>query len=266
VWRVASSEMDLARYNWFSGLSYRVEALCAAMPGAIVANSHAGGKAVVGRGFPPDRVSVVWNGIRTDLFRPGPGAGAAFRRDRGLASASWLIGQVARSDPKKGWEDFIDAAKKLCDRRSDVRFLCVGVEPGDYGRGLKERAERLGIGNRITWCGLEQDIVSVYNALDINTLASRFGEGCPNAVGEAMACGVPCVVTDVGDAALVVGRREQVVPPGKPEALAEAWARLLERLESDRDEISARSRERIMERFGVERYVNETEAVLLGVR
>lgn len=266
VWRVAASEMDLGRYHWFSGLSYRVEALCASMPALVIANSHAGREAVLKQGYAPDKVKVVWNGICTDWYRPDAELGAGRKRQWGLDAGKWTIGQVARSDPKKGYEDFIDAATMLCDRRDDVQFLGVGVGSDGYGRRLRERAERQGIGERITWRGLEKDMLAAYNAMDINTLSSRFGEGCPNAVAEAMACGVPCVVTDVGDSARIVARPQQVVSPESPEALAEAWARLLDRLDADRASVARESRERVVESLSVERYIDETESLLVGVR
>lgn len=266
VWRVASSEMDLARYDRFSALSYRIEAACSSMPEVIVANSAAGREAAVQRGFAPGKVRVVRNGVRTDVFQPHSDAGAALRRQWGLDDGSWIIGQVARSDPKKGYEDFLDAAALLCERRSDVRFLCVGVEPDDYAHRLGDRAVRNSIASRVTWRGMEDDMRSVYNAMDINTLASRFGEGCPNTIGEAMACGVPCVVTDVGDSGVVVGRTGEVVPPASPAELAAGWMSLLTKLEADPAAIKSAARTRIIEDFSVERYVEETEAILLGIQ
>lgn len=266
VWRVASSEMDLSRYHWFSGLSYRIEALCASRPAAVVANSYAGRDAVVQRGFAAESVKVVSNGIRTNVFAPAANVGATLRRRWELDDSKWTIGQVARSDPKKGYEDFLDAAALLCGQRSDVQFLCVGVDSGDYARGLKDRAQRIGVADRVTWRGMEEDMFPVYNAMDINTLASRFGEGCPNAVGEAMACGVPCVVTDVGDSAMMVGETGAVVSPASPQALAQAWARLLASLETDKTATSKAVRERIRREYSVDRYIDETEALLLGIQ
>jgi glycosyltransferase involved in cell wall biosynthesis len=266
VWRVASSDMDLSRYHWFSAFSYRVEAFLASLPDAIVANSFAGREAVAKRGFAPDKVSVIWNGIRAEDLRPDRERGAELRRSCGLDPEKWTIGQVARVDPKKGYEDFLDAAGMLSERRSDVQFLCAGASPGEYFDGLRDRTERNGICYRLVWLGVESDMLPIYNAMDINTLSSRFGEGCPNAVGEAMACGVPCVVTDVGDSAMMVGHTGEVVPPGSPEQLMRAWTRLLNRLDADGEGTRAEARKRIAGSFGVERYINETETLLLSVQ
>lgn len=266
VWRLASSEMDLSRYHWFPALSYRVEARLAWIPALIIANSSAGRAAALGRGYPADRLRVVVNGIQTGNFQPHRESGQALKQAWGLDNGKWTVAQVARSDPKKGYEDFLAAAKILCDHRDNVQFLCVGVDSGDYARRIKDEAQRKGISDRVLWRGVEDDMGPVYNAMDINTLASRFGEGFPNAVGEAMACGVPCVVTDVGDSAVIVGDCGEVVAPGAPDQLARAWTRLLARLETGGAALRDEARRRIVEHFSVDRYIDETEKLLRGLR
>ena len=98
---------------------------------------------------------------------------------------------------------------------------------------------------------------AVYNALDLATSAS-ITEGFPNVVGEAMACGTPCVVTDVGDSAWIVGDAGIVVPPRRPEALAAGWNTALAGLE----DLAPRARRRIVGHFSVERLVKKTEEAL----
>ena len=102
----------------------------------------------------------------------------------------------------------------------------------------------------------------VYNAFDVVCSASVFGEGFSNAVGEAMACGVPCVVTDVGDSALIVGDTGLVVPPGDPEALVEGLCTLIGVIEEKGQELSTKARERIVGRFSRHRLVGTTYRVL----
>lgn len=265
VWRLASSEMDLAEYHWFSALSYKVEAMLASTPELIVANAISGREAAVRRGYPADHVKVIANGIQTGLFVPREQSGKAVRHAWGLDESKWTIGQVARSDPKKGYEDFLSAAKILRGIRTDVQFLCIGVDSGEYALRLKERAKQAGISGCVTWRGIEAEMGPVYNAMDINTLSSRFGEGFPNAVGEAMSCSVPCVVTDVGDSGIIVGDTGETVPPGSPEQLARGWTRVIDRLEADQGDLKRMTRQRIVDHFSVERYIDETEQLLLGL-
>ena len=111
-------------------------------------------------------------------------------------------------------------------------------------------ATKLNLAERIIWAGDQDDMPAVYNAIDIATTSSR-GEGFPNVIGEAMACGVPCVVTDVGDSAHVVGDTGIAVLPTDPEALAAGWLQMLQLSDSQRREMGDRARQRICEKFSV---------------
>lgn len=265
VWRLAASDMDLTEYDWFSAASYRIEAICSKVPKMIVVNSQAGKEYAAARSYPGAKLRVVLNGIDTTIFAPDPEAGTRLLQRWGLDSRKWHIGMVARADPKKGHGDFLEAVRLFCQDRSDVEFICIGLDSSDYARELYDNACNLGIADKITWRSFEKDIKAAYDALDINTLASRFGEGFPNSIGEAMACGVPCVVTDSGDSAAIVGDVGEVVPRGNPEALMRGWTRLLQRLEGEGPLLKRQARCRIVEKFNVDIYVARTEELLLEV-
>jgi len=98
-------------------------------------------------------------------------------------------------------------------------------------------------------------------ALDIASSSSAYDEGFPNVVGEAMSCGVPCVVTDVGDSAWVVGEAGRVVPPRNSEALYAAWRELVDMETAVRRELGMRARQRVKEQFSIERIVQQYESV-----
>lgn len=262
VWRLASSDMSLSKYDWFSAASYKVEAAFSRFPAVIIANSYAGCEAAEKRGFPKAKLRVVVNGIETEVFVRAEEDGRSARREWGIDDGKRVIGIVARADPKKGYEDFLSAARMLRDVRNDVWFACIGAGEGRYAATLKSLAKAFGMDDAIVWRSCEQDMPRAYNALDINTVASRFGEGFPNSVGEAMSCGVPCVVTDVGDSALIVGATGELVPRQSPEDLMQGWQRLLYRLDNDEEDTRARARRRIVEKYSVSTYVDRTERVL----
>jgi glycosyltransferase involved in cell wall biosynthesis len=138
--------------------------------------------------------------------------------------------------------------------------VIVGEGSRTYTAGLTALAAELGVADRITWTPPRRDVDGVFAALDVLTLCSAFGEGFPNVVGEAMACGTPCVVTDVGDAAWVVGDTGRVVPIGDAGALARAWSELLPSLGCP--SLAERCRARIVAEFGLDALVRNTQTAL----
>lgn len=201
---------------------------------------------------------VINNGIDTDKFRPDPSAREIVRREWGIPGDSPLIGIAARLSPVKGHADFLKAASLLLRERGDARFVCIGGGNERYGNELKLLGRDFGLGDLILWAGVREDMPSVLNALDV-LCSSSHSEGFPNVIGEAMACGVPCVVTDAGDSALIVADLGTVVPPGDPAALAQGLDGMLDLLPKvRRDDL----RRRIEENFTLEKMIGETEKAL----
>jgi len=109
--------------------------------------------------------------------------------------------------------------------------------------------------------GPRDDMARVYSALDITTLSSAFGEGCPNVLLEAMACGVPCVATDCGDSAAILGPTGGVVPPRNPDALAAAWERLISLGTDTRRSLGSRARDRVTRTYALPAIVSSYDAL-----
>jgi glycosyltransferase involved in cell wall biosynthesis len=168
---------------------------------------------------------------------------------------------VARLDPMKDHMTFLAAATLFSKMYPDAYFVCVGDGSVGYRNDLLSSAESISLGSRIIWAGEYRDVCAAYNAFDIVTLTSSFGEGFPNVIGEAMACARPVVATDVGDAALVLGDHGARVPPRRPDLLAQAWSRMQQRLQTDGDALCAAARARVVEKFSVEAMVEASERV-----
>ncbi len=262
VWGVRASYKDLKRYDWLTSLTFGLERLSSRFPDLIIANSEAGKEFYASQGFPASKMVVVANGIDTERFRPDPEAGKGLRGQWGLGVSDLVIGLVGRLDPRKDHVTFLQAAAILSRERSNARFVCVGDGPTAYKKELRELGDSLGLKDRLLWTGARSDMASVYNALDILSSSSSFGEGFPNVVGEAMACGVPCVVTDVGDSRKVVGETGIVVMPGDPSRLAEAWKELLDLPESQRALLGEKARTRIVDEFRRDLLVQRTTEAL----
>jgi glycosyltransferase involved in cell wall biosynthesis len=263
AWGVRASDMDLARYVWLAGFSDWLECRFSRCPHLIISNSVAGRRHAVSRGFPDnDRFIVIPNGIDVDRFRPNAKLRGAVRAEWGVVPDETLMGIVARLDPMKDYPNFLEAAAKLAQHEQGMRFVSVGAGPAEYAALLRERVRGLGLGDRMIWAGPRDDLPAIYNALDLLVSSSAFGEGFSNVLGEAMACGVPCVATDVGDAREILGDSGAVVPPSNSEALAVGIVALLERLRLESASVSARVRQRIAENFSVATLVGRTKAAL----
>ena len=264
VWGLRVSMMDMAHYDRLSRWIYRLEGWMARLPARIIANSERGREFAIERGFPGPKLAVVFNGIDTGRFQPDPGAGRRLRAEWGIGEDDFLVGHVGRLDPMKDHPNFLRAAAVFSSQWKKARFVCVGGGPEDYGAALLEMSDALGLSDALHWAGAREDLTDIYNALDVFTLPS-IREGFPNVVGEAMACGVPCVVTDVGDAARITGKEGWVVEPGNPEALAGAWLEIARMDAGQRREAGRRAVERIQEHFTLARMIEETEVCLTNL-
>src|SRR5438128_5050560 len=230
LWGARSADIDLGKYDWLRRFGFWLERRLAYFPDRIVVNSHAGRSYLLSRGFPGKKLLVIQNGFNTTQFHPNAEARSTIRREWGIAEDQILIGLVARFDLVKDHATFLRAASLISKVKPQARFVCVGSGPAVYRQSLAEAAAQLSLSGKLVWAGARSDMPDVYSAFDINVLSS-ISEGCPNVVGEAMACTVPCVVTDVGDAAMLVGDTGFVCSPQDPQALA---SKVISCIETDR--------------------------------
>jgi glycosyltransferase involved in cell wall biosynthesis len=248
VWSVRASNMDLGKYDYSWRLSFKAECWLSRFADLIVANSVAGRNYALENGFPEGQLTVVPNGIDTERFKFNPSARRAIRNEWGVSENECLIGLVGRLDPMKDHETFLKAASLLVGSGTAVRFVCIGGDGLSDQYKLSALANELGLAGRLIWAGHQGDLAAVLNTLDIHCSAS-ISEGFSNAIAETMAAGIPNVVTDVGDSALIVGNLGKVVPPGNPAALAHACGELMDLGEPAREALGIRCTARIAEKF-----------------
>jgi len=251
VWGIRASG---GRLNWKQRLPFLACALVSPTVDLLIANSTAGLSHCREHGYRAKKQAVIPNGIDTRLFRPDPRGGRRVRAQWGVEEGHKLVGLVARLHPKKDHPTFLRAAARLARVRPEVRFVCVGGGPGRYRAELQALAVSLGLAGRLTWAGLRTDMPAVYSSLDL-LASSSWSEGFSSALGEALACGTPCVATDVGQARLVVGQTGLVVPSRDPEALSRGLERAL------RGEVAPGvvCRRWIQDNFSLERLIRATE-------
>jgi glycosyltransferase involved in cell wall biosynthesis len=262
VWGLRCSNMDYRRYGIGARLAFEGNRLLSCCPDAIIANSEAGRRFHIRRGFRGDRMRVVPNGFEIDRFQPDEQTRKAMRSELGIGPEVLLVGMVGRFDPMKDHKTFIDAAAHV--RTKSVEFVMAGEDVASEGP-VGIWATQAGLKDRVHLLGRRSDVPGLMTAFDLFVSSSAFGEGFPNVVGEAMATGVPCVVTDVGDSARLVGDTGRAVPPCRPEALAGEIDRILGLSENERREMGRRARTRVQERFEIQSIVRDLERFYLDL-
>jgi glycosyltransferase involved in cell wall biosynthesis len=219
------------------------------VPRRIVCVGEAVRLAHVAAGFSPDPMRVIPLGFDTDLFRPRPDVRAAVRLSWGVTPENPVIGLVARYDPHKDIPTFLDAARILKSKRPDARFVLCGSGMERGNAVLSEALEARNLRDVIL-LGQRDQVQDVFPGFDVATLSS-VSEGFPSVLGEAMACGVPCAATAVGDIAELLGDTGRTVPAKHPSALAEAWGDLLALSPEERRNRGLAGRARIEKNFSV---------------
>ena len=221
---------------------------------AIVYNSQNVARQYERMGYDARRTIIIPNGFDCNEFRPQPECRQKVRKALGLASDVPLIGLFARVHPAKDHANFLRAANRSVSGGARAHFLLVGRGTDD--KKMAAHIAALELSDRVHALGERSDVAELAASLDIATSCSM-AEAFPNAVGEAMACGVPCVVTDVGDSALLVGNTGRIVPRGNSLALAGAWQALLELGPEKRRELGEAARNRILEEFSLDQIVKQ---------
>lgn len=251
IWGIHNSTLDAKRSKWRTIWIARVCARFSRwLPARIVSCAEVSRQIHIALGYAPERMVVIPNGFDLATFRPDPAARLAVRQELGIATDASLIGLVGRFDPIKDHHNFVHAAGWLHARRPEVHFLLCGDAVTWENQQLVEWIKMAGIRDRCHLLGRQEDIPRLTAALDLAS-SSSYGESFPLVIGEAMACGVPCVVTDVGDSAQIVGDTGRVVPPKNPQALAEAWCELIEMEPTVRAQLGLAARHRVEEHFSL---------------
>jgi glycosyltransferase involved in cell wall biosynthesis len=236
VWSIRCSDMDLRHYGRGLRLVVKACTLLSGSPDLVTANSAAGLKSHLALGYRPRRAEVVANGIDIDEFRPDPAVRQAVRTELGIPENAMVLAHVARVDPMKDHGSFLAAMMEL----PDLFALLVGAGT----ENLPAAANVLRLGRR-------QDVARLFAAADFTVSSSGFGEGFSNALAEGMACGLPAIATDVGDAKLILGDTGLVVPPENPRALAAAIRTLAREPAAARSDRRAKARARIVDNFAM---------------
>lgn len=209
-------------------------------------------------GYTEKKMVVIPNGYDLSLFSPTPESRQRLRTEWKIDNTMLLFGMVGRFDPQKDHKNLMAALSLLKKQHVAFRCLLVGTEMDTDNQQLATWLDQYALRDEVMLLGPHNDIPAVMNAIDIHVLSSSFGEAFPNVLAEAMACGTPCVSTDVGDAATIIGNTGWIVPPQSSELLAHSLKLALKEWQDQSAWLKRQqdARRRILDRFSIERMVS----------
>lgn len=248
VWNLRCSDIPDQSGSMQLDRIVRMLARMSARPQSVVVNSEKGKQFHHEIGYHPRNWSLIPNGVDTSRFRPRPEMRRETRKMLGVEAGAPVIGWVARLHPMKDFPTFLHAANLFARARPGARFILCGegFDPGN-AQVLAMIAEQ-GLNDQVVLLGVRSDMENIYPAFDVLALSSAYGEGFPNVLIEAMACGVPCVATDVGDSRAIVADTGIVVAPRDPGALMQGWDAV-----SRSESLGGRARARVEDQYSIDR-------------
>ncbi|GDY07078.1 glycosyl transferase [Planctomycetia bacterium] len=255
AWNIRHStldpKIDSRSMRWSAWLGGQLSGF---VPDRIVLCAEAARAAHLQVGYAPEKLEVIPNGFDLGELRPDPAARQRIRHELGLTNDTPLVGLIGRLHQHKDHQTFVRAARVVADHIPHAHFVGAGEEQTYSASDLWSWVADVGLRDRFHWLGVRRDVPAIDASLDV-LVCSSTTEGFPNVVGEAMACGVPCVATDVGECAEVIGDTGRIVPKQAPQQLGKAIAELLRMPPSERMVLGAAARQRVVERYDINRIV-----------
>lgn len=225
--------------------------LSAYVPDRIVMCSQAAREAHVYAGYEPGRICVIPNGVDLSRFAPSDPARHRVRHELRVPVSALVGIHVARLDPQKDHQNLIKSCAVVMKSVPNFYLIMCGDGITDDNRWLAQALADAGVPReRVRLLGRRNDVADLFNAADV-AVSSSFGESFPNVLAEAMACGIPCVTTDVGDSAYIVGDTGRIVPPRDVAALGAAIIDLLSATREAKEALRRSTRARVQSLFDI---------------
>lgn len=269
-WGIRSSNLDSDKTHWTTRAVRRVCALLShVIPRCIFLNSETASRIHAALGYAAEKMSIVPNGFDLSRFRPDEGARGRVRTSLGCSDDTLLVGMIGRFDLLKNHSGFISAMAMVRRQMPEVHMLLAGKGVDRDNEELMRSIERAGLLDNMHLLGARDDVPELMAALDVLACPSH-AEAFPNVVGEAMAAGVPCVATDVGDCAYIIGDTGYIVPVGDMDGLASRVETMLKLSREQRAALGGKARARVASEFEighvVRRYQESYESLEVNVR
>jgi glycosyltransferase involved in cell wall biosynthesis len=265
VWGIRSTTLPggpLSAIFWL----VRLCAICShIVPHRIICCARSVKEVHIKLGYPAHKMAVIPNGYNFAAFDRHLASRSKARMDLGIKEAEIVVGAIGRFDPQKDFHNFVTAASGLLAKRANVTYLMVGRDLEWANATLRAWIESTKRAKNFQLLGEQSDIPYFLSAMDIFCLSSKCGEGFPNVVAEAMAMGLPCVVTRVGDAADIVGVDDFVVPVSDPASLADALRRMCDLDPGERKRLGQKGANKVRTEYGIENIRKKYEEVYAEV-
>ncbi|MCC2958537.1 glycosyltransferase [Massilia sp. IC2-477] len=260
IWGVRTTDVDGGCARATRWVRHLCAILSRLVPHTIVCVAEAARRSHSRIGYDATRMVVVGNGFDLSKLTASQTQRSELRAQCGLGPHDIVLGTLGRFNLDKDHANFVAAAGKLTARHARLRFLMVGkgLDPGNAD--LAGWIAATGHADRFVLLGERSDVAVCLSAMDIFCLSSRT-EAFPNVVGEAMAMGLPCVATDVGDVGVLMGDTGVIVPKADPEALARGVTELVEHGPQYCEGMGRRARERIHAVFTMARVRERFEGI-----
>lgn len=253
VWNIRST--DLRRGSFVTML---VRKFCAYLsfyiPIKIIVVAHRSKARHVQIGFDSSKIEVISNGFDVKDYEFSHADISSFRKSLGIRDGEIVVGCVGRFSQVKGQDIFVKAACNIVEKFPDTKFLMVGRGIEVTNIDLMTMFDDINHLSNFIMLGERSDIKLCLSSMDIFCLPSR-SEGFPNALGEAMLAGVPCVSTNVGDAAIMGGVDIPYAIPDNIDDLTEKLTFMIRKSEKERSELGKRLKLRIIENFSIQKMV-----------
>jgi glycosyltransferase involved in cell wall biosynthesis len=268
VWNIHQGVYDLQQESFTTRHIIQWCARLSKKPSYIIYNAYASARQHEAMGYMTARTNVIPNGFDTQLFCANAPSREGVRQELNIPPDAVVIGMVAHYHPSKNHELFLAAASFIHQHYPTVHFILAGRNITAKNLPLAEQCAKHGLHTNLHLLGERKDMPAILNAMDIFSLTSE-REAFPHVVGEAMACGVPCITTDVGDIARIIGNTGRVMPEPSPSKLAFAWLEWMQAGEIWRKELGQRAAERIQQHYSIHRVTAQYQDIykeLVNVR
>lgn len=255
IWSIRCEGINLKRStNWVKrGCAF----LSWIVPSFIINNSQSARQHHVKTGYRAKKMRVIYNGFDTQLFAPNKVARSISPT---LSPNALLIGTLARFHEDKGYFNLIQAIDTICAQHANVYFVFCGEDCHIYNVKLTAMLETLTYRDRVLLVGKTDNAAIYLNQLDVFILPSKT-ESFPNCLAEAMACGLACIATDVGETRNLLSQAGLIVPPNNPDHLAAACLTMLAKSQEERNLCGLAARDRIKEYYSLAMHINQMQAL-----